>query len=130
MKIIDWRYYVLLVISIITILSGVVQMAVPGVILAFMSAQIDPTTMHFFGIVGMFMTLFGGLWLHALTRPDAQPVASLWASLQKVGAFAAVSLGVLHQVFAPVALAVATFDLLTGLIGLSYWWSTVRTAPP
>ncbi len=130
MKIIDWRYHALLIISVITILSGVVQMALPGVILAFMSAQIDPTTKHLFAIVGMFMALFGGLWLHALTRPDAQPVVSLWASLQKIGAFAAVGLGVLHQVFSPLALAVAGFDLLTGLIGLSYWWSTVKAAPP
>jgi hypothetical protein len=46
----------------------------------------------------------------------------LWAALQKFGASAAVGLGVMHGVFSPVALGVAGFDLLSGILALMYWW--------
>jgi hypothetical protein len=42
-------------------------------------------------------------------------------SLQKVGASAAVFLGVTRGVFAAVALVVAGFDLLSGILGLALW---------
>jgi hypothetical protein len=55
----------------------------------------------------------------------------LWAGLQKFGAFVAVLLGVLNQIFAPLALGVALFDLATAvLLGISWRRLRGRTAAP
>ncbi len=122
-------WWILLLIAGITVISGAVQAVVPGVLLRLLHSQDDPTARHFFGIVGMFMVLFGGLFLHALLSRVPQPAAVLWASFQKIGAFGAVALGVLHHLFAPMALAVAGFDLLSGILGLAYWCA-MRRMPP
>lgn len=83
--------------------------------------EVRPATTHFFAIIGMFMVLFGGLLFGALRAPAPVPIALLWASLQKIGACAAVSLGVARGLFSPLALLVATFDGVSGLLGLWYW---------
>ena len=122
----DWLYWLLLIISVVTVVSGLVQMITPGFVLGIVGGESTPTSRHFFGIVGMFMVLFGGLLLHALTSAAHHPVAVFWAALQKIGAFAAVSLGVLRDLFGPLALGVAGFDLLTGLLIFLYWRSIRR----
>jgi hypothetical protein len=113
---------VLLLIAVLTVISGLVQAVAPGRLLSLLSAESTAASRHFFGIVGMFMVLFGGLLWHALTSGSAQPIPVLWAALQKFGASAAVGLGVMHGVFSPVALGVAGFDLLSGILALMYWW--------
>ena len=123
MKIRDWHYWLLVGIAVITIFSGLVQIIAPGRELRLLSAEATPTSEHFFAIVGMFMVLFGGLLLHALFSPSPQPVAVLWAGLQKFGAAAAVGLGVRNAVFASLALLVAMFDLVSGVIVITYWLS-------
>jgi hypothetical protein len=115
-------YAILLLISALTVLSGLGQMLMPGLVLDLLSVQGSPAAQHFFGIIGMFMLLFGGAAAHALLSPDDQPIVVLWAGLQKFGASAAVGLGVLHAIFSPLALAVAGFDLLSGVLALAYWW--------
>jgi hypothetical protein len=121
-------YRLLVAIAAITILSGAVQAIAPGFELRLLAAESTPTSRHFFGIVGMFMVLFGGGMLHALLDRRDHPVMVFWASLQKVGAFAAVSLGVLHGVFSELALLVAGFDLLSGVLALWYWNRIRRAA--
>jgi hypothetical protein len=108
-------------ISVATVLSGLVQMISPQTVLTFIQAEITPTSSHFFAIVGMFMTLFGGLMLHAIYSPFPQRPAVLWCAFQKLGAFAAVGLGILNGIFAPIAAAVALFDLFSGLVFLYYY---------
>ncbi|MDX1532518.1 MAG: hypothetical protein R3362_13385, partial [Rhodothermales bacterium] len=73
-----------------------------------------------FGIVGMFMVLFGGLLWEGLPPRGPQPTALRWAGLQKLGAFGAVTLGVVRGLFGPVALLVAGFDLLSGVLIFVY----------
>ena len=124
----DWLYRSLAVISFLTAVSGLIQMAAPGFILRLLSAETTPAALHFFSIVGMFMTLFGGAFLNALLSPEHHPIVVFWASLQKLGAFAAVGLGVARHIFSPLALAVAFFDLLTGVLGLCYWMKIKRTS--
>lgn len=82
--------------------------------------------MHFFAIVGMFMALFGGMMLHAVYSAYPNKVAILWASFQKLGAFAAVGLGILNEIFSPIAAGVAFFDLFSGLLFL-YYLRTLRS---
>jgi len=111
---------IVIAISIATILSGLVQMISPQTVLTFIKAEITPTSSHFFAIVGMFMTLFGSLMLHAIYSAYPQRPAVLWCAMQKLGAFAAVGLGILNGIFAPIAAAVALFDLFSGVVFLYY----------
>ena len=108
------------VIAVLTIVSGAVQMAWPGFILGLVGAESDATSRHFFGIVGMFMVLFGGLALHGV-RVSSLP-ALIWSGLQKAGAVAAVLLGIRHGIFSLAALPIAGFDFLSALFLAAYSW--------
>jgi hypothetical protein len=113
-------------IAIATILSGAVQVMWPALVLGIVGGETGVAAKHFFGIVGMFMVLFGGLALHgvfARSRP-----ALFWCGLQKVGAVAAVALGIRHGVFSRAALPVAGFDLASAVVLLLYWKRLARGA--
>ena len=118
-----WLYWSLVVIGAMTMVTGVVQAIAPGFILERLSAEATAASLYFFAIVGMFMVLFGGLLLHALFSTAPQHVALLWAGLQKFGASAAVALGVMNGVFSRLALLVALFDFVSGVLVISYWLS-------
>jgi hypothetical protein len=109
-----------LAIAAITALTGAVQIVVPGAVLDFLSADRSRAAEQGFATVGMFMVLFAGLVVHALTVRSGERVALLWASLQKLGASAAVGIGVARGVFSGVALLVASFDLASGALMLWY----------
>jgi hypothetical protein len=117
----DPLYWMLAAIAAITVVSGAVQAIAPGFILTMMSAELTPSTSHFFCIVGMFMVLFGGMLLHVLFDSAHHPVSVLWAGLQKFGASGAVGLGVARSLFSSRGLLVAGFDLLSGILILVYW---------
>jgi hypothetical protein len=119
---------VLVAIAAITVLSGLGQLLVPGFVLRIVGGTPSPAANHFFGIVGMFMVLFGGMLLQALLSAGHHPIVVFWSGLQKFGASAAVALGVLRAVFGPLALLVAGFDLLSGLLILAYW-RMIRSEP-
>jgi hypothetical protein len=76
--------------------------------------------MHFFAIIGMFMVIFGAMMLQALLTAGDHSVAVLWAGVQKLGAAAAVGIGVVTGVFSALALGVAIFDLVSGVLIFSY----------
>ena len=112
----------LLLISAITVVSGLIQLLVPSFVLGFIGGETSPGGNHSFGIVGMFMVLFGGLLLQALFAKTPQPIAVFWCGLQKFGAAVAVTLGVMRDLFSWLALGVAGFDLLSGVLILIYWF--------
>lgn len=112
---------ILIAISGLTMVSGAVQVLAPRRLLRLLVAEDDATARHFFGTIGMFMFVVGGGLLNALLRPGRDPVIVFWAALQKVAAFAAVALGVKRRIFSPLALGVAFFDLLSGLLAAEYW---------
>ena len=101
----------------ITTATGVLQAAVPQATLGPLKADDSPTVRHFFGTVGMFMACTGGV---LLARP-AEPAVVLMTAAQKLGAAAAVGLGVRRGLLSPLALGVAGFDALSGLVALDYW---------
>jgi len=111
---------IVVLISVITILSGLTQVVAPHVVLEIIGAEASPASSHFFRIVGMFMALFGGLMLHTLYSADTSPEAVFWCALQKIGAFVAVTLGVVGEIFNLLALSVAIFDLFSGLLFLYF----------
>lgn len=122
-----WLYWILLLICIATVVSGLVQLFAPAFILGLVGGEATATSKHFFGIVGMFMFLFGGMLFQALWGPKHQPVAVFWAGLQKFGASVAVALGILRGIFGPLAWLVAGFDLLSGVLVMMYWLTVRRS---
>ena len=112
-------------IAVLTVLSGLLQMVKPHWVLAVVGAEITPTSKHFFGIVGMFMALFGGMLWQALLAKRPQPLPVFWCGMQKLGATVAVGIGVSRDIFSWLALGVAGFDLLSCVLILAYWW-TIR----
>ena len=116
----DRLWWLLFAISVLTIISGLVQMLAPGFMLENLSAEGSPASAHFFGIVGMFMALFGGMMVHALLSPQQPRIVFYWAGAQKAGACVAVTLGVLHGIFSSLALLVAGFDLGTAVVIVIY----------
>jgi hypothetical protein len=111
----------LIAISGLTMVSGAAQLLAPRRMLKALAAEGDATARHFFATIGMFMVVVGGGLLNALLRPGRDPVIVLWAALQKLGASLAVGLGVRRRVFSPLALGVAFFDLLSGLLAAEHW---------
>lgn len=114
----------LIAISALTVVSGAVQALAPARLLRALMAQDDAAARHFFATIGMFMVVVGGGLLSALLRPGRQPIIVFWAALQKLGAAVAVGLGVKRRIFSPLALGVAFFDLLSGLLAAEHWWRT------
>jgi hypothetical protein len=111
-----------------TAVSGLVQLVAPGFVLDILSASSTATTRLFFGIIGMFMAIIGGMLVHALLEPYDRRVVVFWASLQKLAACAAVTLAVVNDVFAAYALLLSTFDFLTGALGMAYLLQIRRSA--
>jgi len=116
-----WLFYLVTAIGLMTIATGLTQVMAPGFVLGIVGAQSTAATRHFFALIGMFMALFGGALVHAMFARAEQPVVVLWAGLQKIGAVLGVGVGVVNAIFAPVALLVAGFDLLSCIIILAYW---------
>jgi hypothetical protein len=111
----------LLFIAVATMATGLTQIIAPRFVMGIMHAEATPTSVHFFAIVGMFMLLFGGVMWTALRARPEQPLPLLWSALQKIGAFIALVILVLHQILSPLAWAVALFDGFTGVLALWYW---------
>jgi len=108
------------VISLITVFAGTAQMLFPGFVLDQVGGDITRASAHFFAIIGMFMLLFGALMLHNVYSAVSDRGTALWCALQKIGACAAVVIGIYHHVFTLLAVGVALFDLLSGVIFLLY----------
>lgn len=111
---------ILLLISLTTLLSGLMQVIAPAFVLNFVGAAIDITTEQLFATVGMFMFLFGAMMIHALYNEENNRVAVIWSGLQKLGASIAVFIGIFKGVFIPLAAGVAVFDLLSALLFFYY----------
>lgn len=111
---------IVVAISIITIISGLSQVFMPATVLKVIGAEVSPISSHLFGIVGMFMALFGSLMLHAVYSTHTSSIAVFWCAMQKLGAFVAVGIGVLTGLFSWMASGVAVFDLFSGLLFLYY----------
>jgi hypothetical protein len=113
-------YWLLVIISVTTLISGIVQIFNPAFILRLISAEVTPTTGQLFGTVGMFMALFGGMLLQVLHSKRYVKPVFLWAGLQKIAASIAVPIGFCRHLFGPFGLGVAGFDLLSGILIFVY----------
>ena len=111
---------IILVISILTIVAGIVQVIAPGFVLAVIGGDTAPAPRHSFSIIGMFMALFGGVTIHSLYSAYPDRVVVLWGGLQKAGASIAVFIGIAKGLFSPMGALVAGFDLLSAVIFFTY----------
>ncbi|WP_028048665.1 hypothetical protein [Cellulomonas sp. URHD0024] len=117
---------VLEVVAWLTVLSGSVQVVAPGFVLRLLGASDDGTARQLFATVGMFMVVAGGLLVTTLRRPRPDPDVVVWSAVQKLGASVAVGVAVANSVFDPVALGVATLDLLTSVLLLVFLRTQAR----
>jgi hypothetical protein len=113
-------FWLVVAIAAITLVSGIVQIFVPGVILRVLGTERSPASLHFFGLVGMFMALFGGALLNAMLNPAGNKVLIFWAGLQKLGAVFGVVIGVAHGVFSWLALPLPVFDFASAMVIFAY----------
>ena len=112
---------ILLFIAVITIITGFLQVVAAPLVLKFIGAETDKASSHFFAIIGMFMILFGGMLWQSLRQPQSGAVPVFWCGMQKLGAAGAIGLGVIYGIFDSLALAVALFDFLSGVLIFIYW---------
>jgi hypothetical protein len=112
---------IILTISVLTIISGLVQMVNPTFVLSFIGGDISPSNTHSFGIIGMFMLLFGGMVMHTIYEANTSKTVILWAGLQKIGAAIAVGLAINKGLFNGLAGLVAGFDLVSGILFFIFW---------
>lgn len=112
----------------LTVVSGATQLVAPGFVLGIIDGDSNEGSRHFFAIVGMFMVVVGGLLLHGLLQSSMPAYVALWCALQKFGAAAAVGWGVAGDVFGSLALGVAGFDLLSGVL-IALLWRRLRATP-
>jgi hypothetical protein len=118
---------IVVLISVATVLSGAAQVLMPTRVLLLVGAETTSTTAHFFAIIGMFMVLFGAMMLHVIYSPYPNRIAVTWSACQKLGASIAVAIGIMHGLFSLLAVGVAAFDLISGLIFLYYLKSIKNT---
>ncbi len=116
-----WLFFLLLIIAVLTFLSGAIQWICPKLILAWVGGSMEETSIHFFRIVGMFMLLFGGLLVQALMADNTPAWAIFWCMAQKMGAAVMVTIALQQGLFNNLAWAVAGFDFVTALL-LAYLW--------
>jgi hypothetical protein len=118
----DPLHWLLLAIAAGTFLSGLALIAFPGLVLDLLGAPTGTSDKLFFGIIGMFMAVVGGLLTHTLLRPPPNVLVVGWSALQKLGASVAMSLAVVLDVFSLAGLGLVLFDFLSALLAGAYWW--------
>jgi hypothetical protein len=108
-------------VGVVTALSGLFLLAFPKTALSLLGAGKTDPAPYLFGLIGMFMLLFGGLLIDTARRPDPAPVALFWCMLQKIGATIAMVVGYVTDVFGWFALFVALVDAASALIVRALW---------
>lgn len=111
---------ILLVIAAITVGSGLGQLLMPELVLTQIGGSTAPATAQGFATVGMFMAVTGAMFCQHLWRRSTDTVIPFWIGVQKAAAAILVGLGVSRGLFAPLALAVAGFDLLSGVLAFVF----------
>jgi hypothetical protein len=94
----------------LTAASGLTLIAVPRFVLWALGAGRAAPAPFLFRIIGMFMTVSGGLLADGARSPGTGRVALRWSLAAKIGAAMAIGIGVRSKRFGTQALALAAFD--------------------
>ena len=111
----------LILVAVVTVVTGVAQLAAPAWVLAFIATAPGALGLHFFATVGMFMVITGAMFLQSLLARSAEPAIPFWIGMQKIAAAVLVSWAVMRGLLAPLAYAVALFDAVSGVIAFIFW---------
>lgn len=106
----------LILIAAATVLSGVTQLVAPEFVLDKIAGETSSGAQHLFRTVGMFMAITGALFLQTLLNHSTDRAIPLWIGVQKLAAAVLVAWGVHAGLFGPIALCVAGFDLISGIL--------------
>jgi hypothetical protein len=109
-----------------TFLSGLLLVVAQGFVLDILSAPTTTSDRLFFGIIGMFMAIVGGMLTQTLLQPPPSRIIVGWSALQKLCASAAMSLAVALSVFSYYGIILAAFDFCSAVLAASYWWRILR----
>jgi hypothetical protein len=118
--------WILWAIALGTFLSGILLVVAQRWILDILSAPTTTSDRLFFGIIGMFMAIVGGMLTQDLLQPAPSRIVVGWSAVQKLCASAAMSLAVALSVFSYYGIALAAFDFCSALIAIGYWWRIRR----
>jgi hypothetical protein len=111
----------LILVAMVTVVTGVAQLAAPAWVLAFITTAPGALGLHFFATVGMFMVITGAMFLQSLLARSTEPAIPFWIGMQKIAAAVLVSWAVMRGLLAPLAYAVALFDAVSGVIAFIFW---------
>jgi hypothetical protein len=112
---------VLILIAVVTVLTGAAQLLAPSWVLAFVAPAPNALGAHFFATVGMFMVITGAMFLQSLLTRSAERAIPFWIGVQKGAASVLVTLAIMRGLLAPIAYAVAAFDLISGVVAFIFW---------
>jgi NAD/NADP transhydrogenase beta subunit len=118
--------WTLLAIAFGTFLSGILLAAAQRFVLDILSAPTATSDRVFFGIIGMFMAIVGGMLTQTLLQPPPSTIIVGWSALQKLGASVAMSLAVALSVFSYYGIALAAFDFCSAVLATAYLWRIRR----
>jgi hypothetical protein len=105
-----------------TFLSGITLVVAQRFVLDVLSAPTETSDRLFFGIIGMFMAIVGGVLTQTLLAPVPSRAVVGWSALQKLCAAGAMSLAVVLGVFSYYGTALAAFDFCSAILASAYWW--------
>jgi hypothetical protein len=114
--------WILVAIACGTFVSGILLAVAQRVVLDILSAPTATSDRLFFGIIGMFMAIVGGMLTQTLLQPPPSTVIVGWSAMQKLGASVAMSLAVALSVFSYYGIALAAFDFCSALLAVGYLW--------
>lgn len=117
-------------VAVLTTASGALLIGAPGAVIERLTpGRDDPLDRHLLGTVGMFMAVSGAMLGRAARPGRPDPVLLAWSAAEKLGASAAVAVGVRRRAFPPAALAVAGFDLASAVACMLYRRRLPRSTP-
>ncbi len=120
----------LLAIAAGTFASGIVLMAAQGWVLDLLSAPTTTSDRLWFGVIGMFMAVVGGMLTQTLLQARPSEVIVFWSALQKLGASGAMALAVALGVFSYWGIALSAFDFCSFLLAAAFLWRLRRVRAP
>ncbi len=112
---------ILIAIAAITFVSGAAQLVAGEMILGIIARSATGSEVHLFGTVGMFMVITGAMFFQSLIQRTDAPAISFWIAMQKFAAAVLVFIAWIKGYFLWLALGVAAFDFVTGILAFLFW---------
>ena len=117
--------WLVVAVGLITVLSALVQLALPEGIMALSGIGRTPATIYLFRLSSLLTGLFGGMLLHTFLSGRQEQSVYLWVILQKLLGVVLVLLGVSAGTLLSAALLVAAYDSAAGLFLLWYFLNRI-----